>query len=439
MATRQYIGARYVPKFFSGEGGSTEWISGVQYEPLTIVTHLGNSYTSKKPVPVGIDILNTEYWANTGNFNEQVSEYQQEVDEYKQEVDEYKLITNSLNEQVSECKQEVDEYKLITNSLKEDFDTCIDFKYKKVLIIGDSIGDTNIQYLQPNYVTNLKTKLEKLDAIVTNNSVSGRAIGSNVTGTTGGIREAIANITDAYDIIIVELGVNDWAFDATGQQVSDGFSAFNNWIISNEPNAKVYFITPLSTPFNSNKTPLDFYRTMIINNCIVRRYNIIDMFTISNPYSGVIPSLVTRWTYNGDGVHPNSDFAVYYADIVFNALVYNNCGVDLNTISDYTISDIPLLTSAYYRGDGSIRLIGTSQTYTPSASLELLGILPVFCKPFGTITQPLYCSANGNAYIAHLVILPDGRVFGVFPTVTTFSDFNVDITYDSVNHTYVNS
>ena len=59
---RQYIGARYVPKFFEGEGGSNTWAgSSVAYEALTVVTYLNNSYTSKKPVPAGVDISNTEY------------------------------------------------------------------------------------------------------------------------------------------------------------------------------------------------------------------------------------------------------------------------------------------------------------------------------------------------------------------------------------------
>lgn len=75
MATRQYVGARYVPKFYDNGSGSTQWSSSVSYEPLTIVTNAGNSYTSKKPVPVGIDISNTEYWVCTGNFNAQVEEY----------------------------------------------------------------------------------------------------------------------------------------------------------------------------------------------------------------------------------------------------------------------------------------------------------------------------------------------------------------------------
>lgn len=65
---RQYIGARYVPKFAE----PVEWDSTRSYEALTIVTHNNNSYTSKKNVSKGIDIENTEYWVLTGNYNEQI-------------------------------------------------------------------------------------------------------------------------------------------------------------------------------------------------------------------------------------------------------------------------------------------------------------------------------------------------------------------------------
>lgn len=70
-----YIGARYVPKF----ADPTEWSSQQTYEPLMIVTHQGNSYTSKTFVPVGVDINNTTYWAVTGNYNAQVEAYRQET------------------------------------------------------------------------------------------------------------------------------------------------------------------------------------------------------------------------------------------------------------------------------------------------------------------------------------------------------------------------
>ena len=75
-----YVGHRYVPKIFG------EWDKKNQYEGLSIVTHQGNSYTSKKRVPVGIDILNEEFWVVTGNYNAQVEDYREEVRQLSSDV-----------------------------------------------------------------------------------------------------------------------------------------------------------------------------------------------------------------------------------------------------------------------------------------------------------------------------------------------------------------
>lgn len=72
---REYIGARYVPIF----ADPVEWSTNFAYEPLTIVTYAGNSYTSRQYVPKGILINNTEYWVPTGNFNGQLELYRKEV------------------------------------------------------------------------------------------------------------------------------------------------------------------------------------------------------------------------------------------------------------------------------------------------------------------------------------------------------------------------
>lgn len=78
MAVTQYVGARYVPLF----ADPLEWDKTKAYEPLTIVYHSGNSYTSRQYVPVGIEITNTGYWALTGNYNAQIEQYRAEVQRY---------------------------------------------------------------------------------------------------------------------------------------------------------------------------------------------------------------------------------------------------------------------------------------------------------------------------------------------------------------------
>lgn len=94
MAVTQYIGSRYVPLF----ADPAEWTSTKTYEPLTIVLHEGNSYTSKQFVPVGIGIDNENFWAVTGNYNAQVEMYRRETAAVKQQVD-------ALEENVFQYKQ----------------------------------------------------------------------------------------------------------------------------------------------------------------------------------------------------------------------------------------------------------------------------------------------------------------------------------------------
>lgn len=72
---REYIGARYVPVF----ANPPEWDGTRGYEPLTIVLHKGNSFTSTQYVPTGVDISDTEYWLETGNWNAQIEAYREEV------------------------------------------------------------------------------------------------------------------------------------------------------------------------------------------------------------------------------------------------------------------------------------------------------------------------------------------------------------------------
>lgn len=91
MAVRQYIGARYVPKFYEGSNGS-QWDSGVQYEPLTLVQYLTNTYCSKKTVPstVGAPNLNPDYWANVGMIGDlanRVSEVESDLSAAELDID----------------------------------------------------------------------------------------------------------------------------------------------------------------------------------------------------------------------------------------------------------------------------------------------------------------------------------------------------------------
>lgn len=118
---RQYIGARYVPLFFENPKGGNDWLSGYQYDALTIVTYLNQSYTSKKVVPatVGNPKDNPEYWVMTANYNAQVEEYRKQVEQAKKDIDgseqiyqqtmqnQYNQFTTSVNNTVANNRTEM--------------------------------------------------------------------------------------------------------------------------------------------------------------------------------------------------------------------------------------------------------------------------------------------------------------------------------------------
>lgn len=103
----QYVGARYVPKF----ADPIEWDIERGYESLTIVTYKGESYTSKCPVPPGIDIKNTRYWALTGAYNAQVEEYKNQVKDLSQQVTEFASDNKEFRDKITQYDKDNAEMK----------------------------------------------------------------------------------------------------------------------------------------------------------------------------------------------------------------------------------------------------------------------------------------------------------------------------------------
>ena len=83
MSVREYIGARYVPVF----ADPIQWDPTLVYEPLTVVTDQGASYVSRRMVPEGILLDNTEYWVLWADFNAQLQHYIDEVDAFDGRID----------------------------------------------------------------------------------------------------------------------------------------------------------------------------------------------------------------------------------------------------------------------------------------------------------------------------------------------------------------
>lgn len=164
----KYVGSRYVPKLTS-----EEWVNTKTYESLMIVPYRGNSYTSCRPVPVGIDILDTNYWVCTGNYNLQVELYRQDVITFNKGIADFVRQVTTQN-----------------NELKEDLQSQIDDTLKLAKVKFDNVvynqATNTLDFYSGNVVTNSIAITQSvsneniqsyIDSLITQNKITGVTLG----------------------------------------------------------------------------------------------------------------------------------------------------------------------------------------------------------------------------------------------------------------------
>lgn len=145
---RQYIGARYVPLF----ADPAEWDNQRTYEPLTIVIHNGNSYTSRQYVPIGIDITNTDFWALTGNYNAQVEAYRQTAQNALDKATNNETSINNIDTNLNALHANT-----VTDA-QNLYDTIIGKAWNNLVSLGvDNTGNTDVAPIINNIINTSNT------------------------------------------------------------------------------------------------------------------------------------------------------------------------------------------------------------------------------------------------------------------------------------------
>lgn len=123
--TSQYIGARYVPMF----ADPVEWDNERAYEPLTIVVHNGDCYTSKCFVPVGADISNGLYWVKSQDYNYQFDQLKQVVADLSKQVtafagdnEKFTVLINNFSTEFAKMQTEFDKWAVQFPAMSERID-----------------------------------------------------------------------------------------------------------------------------------------------------------------------------------------------------------------------------------------------------------------------------------------------------------------------------
>jgi hypothetical protein len=103
-----YIGARYVPIF----ADPVEWDNEREYEPLTIVVHNGDCYTSKCYVPKGAQLPpypegQTKYWVKTSDYNYQFADLKKTVTDLSRLVEQFQKDNERFTELIKDWNEKV--------------------------------------------------------------------------------------------------------------------------------------------------------------------------------------------------------------------------------------------------------------------------------------------------------------------------------------------
>lgn len=296
MSTRQYVGARYVPKFSS----PIEWDKNRSYEALEIVTYLGTSYTSKKSVPAGTEIDNEEYWVVTGNYNAQVEFYRRETER----------VSKDLSNEITERK----------NS-DTNFNNRLTFiENNDAIIIADSYGVESVVG-NNSWCVQLSNAITKRFGETTNVRISAHGsrgfVPNSLTSQTfldnlKDFDSLSENEKNKVKYIIVCGGANDGS-----QTISDITSKINEFIDyanTNYKNACVYI-----GMIGYKKSPYELYT------------NVLPSYLKCTQYGGIylngVENALRLTMLQTDGVHPNSNGCIELGNAIIQSFFTGHCDI----------------------------------------------------------------------------------------------------------------
>lgn len=305
LINRQYVGARYVPKIMG------EWNKALQYEALSVVTYMGNSFTSKVLVPANsVEINNTDYWVNTGNYNTQVAEYESNVREYKNETDSK---INDINTSITTLNNRTDEKHTI-------------------LLFGDSWADYNsdkANVLIPSYLS------RRFNCTVKNYAHGGTGF-KVPNGYDEQLDECLSDssvdFTDVKFIVLVA-GLNEYNGTTTASQFRDYLDEWYNLVKTKftklPANTKVYWFMDYSLEHN--------YTTRTNHTGFYEQYEYYTTVA-NNLYTEIIPNLTFAW-FTGDSEHVQTSNWYHLTQLGQRQFANNMCNA---------ISGVPINYHTYY-------------------------------------------------------------------------------------------
>lgn len=305
----QYIGARYVPLLSE----PLDWSNQKEYEPLTIVTYQGNSYTSRQFVPKGVPITNGKFWASTGNFNAQIEQYRKEV--------------AALNKQITNN----------TNTINSAVKKILDLTGKKAVFLGDSLTEC---HNQGEITRPWPTQFGNITGAEITNLAIGGSTAADISIAPSTAWKQANKVTPGYDYCFFMFGTNDYGYGSAAplgkigttekNTVRGGLSESIKFLQKNYPFLKIIGIIP---PYMPGDTVVKDGRT-----ALTVKATIVEVYCSLNvPYIDLTHGLgynaenwdahLAEWDKNLTRLHPTQEIYDEMAYYIAHALSVNSFGL----------------------------------------------------------------------------------------------------------------
>ena len=372
MAVLQYIGARYVPKFYENpDDQSNDWKAGQVYEPLTIVTYNNDSYTSKKEVQdtVGDPASNPDYWALTGQYNASIIAINNTIAQMQTEIDAKinlfytpDMFGTAINTDAEKVQMAFDALENTGGTILLDREYLID---QDIIIRHHGNGS---QELTPIYVLGGKEGVFKIDGGIFKGSALRRG-GVKFTNVTFRGTDYTSDKVFAGDDTLRRIWCQNCKFEDFDTLTDNS---------NTEINANVWSFDGCT--FHNFHTSVF---TVVTSAIIVRFLNCVlqqgdgDGFDFSNVSGGVtnfdIRDCVITQYNSGAGIKfGNNNISVNVSGCDFEA---NNVHVDLTACTANTVQEI-VLNENYFTG-ATLACIYLPQACAANSFIEKERIIPV--------------------------------------------------------------
>lgn len=389
MSVRQYIGARYVPRFLG------LWNNTTQYEALDVVDNgSGTSYIARKIVPPGTPLTNTDFWFVYGASSGAILNLQTRMDAAESDIS--------------------------------------DLENKKICLISDSYGAIS--------GSTLKNEIEDAFAMpVTMHATSSMGFVRDAGGRTfiDVIDDFTADDKRLCKYLIVYGGINDYLATSYTQE----YTAVNSFITKAKtefPNSEIIIFGPQSSATGNlsgnQDTLIDAIQSACINNGIGYA-NAVDWLTVApNSFTvnysdnthpsalgyKIIASRMYRYIFGDDGdITTSQIFSKYHAGDTLVYAVHNN------------IITFNLFTEARaYTNNSFDNMIKINPIYKPFLLLQPYKVFTYYGSDYFVADEPGTFMLGGGPGVGRFLPardLPATTRLGVAGTAIIFGRYVQDI------------